>query len=126
MQRFLAFLTVVAALAAAACSSDELPTTPTTTTATAVITPASTVYQIGATQTFTLSASTTPTNVTWSSSDPTVMTIDGSGNATAIKVGTATISSTADNSLSATLAVQVVPTYQGNWTGTARILACTD
>ena len=66
------------------------------------------------------------TNVTWSSSNPSVVLIDSGGNATAVAVGTATITATADNNVSATLAVQVVPTYQGNWTGTATVIACTD
>ena len=126
MHRFLRLCFIVAAVAASACGNSDTTTTPTTSTPTAAITPATTVYQLGQTQTFTLTASSTPTNVTWSSSDPSVMTIDGSGNATALRVGTATITSTADASLSATLAVQVVPTYQGNWIGTARIIACTD
>ena len=126
MHRFFTSCIIVAALAAAACGDSDTTTTPTTSTPTAAITPGTTVYQLGQTQTFTLTATTTPANVTWVSNNPTVMIIDGSGNATALSVGTATITSTADGSLSATLAVQVVPTYQGNWTGTARILACTD
>jgi hypothetical protein len=126
MHRFLISCFVMAALAAGACSNNDTATTTTTPTATAAITPATTVYQLGQTQTFTLTATTTPANVTWASSNPNVMTIDGSGNATALSVGTATITSTADGNLSATLAVQVVPTYQGNWTGTATVLACTD
>jgi Bacterial Ig-like domain (group 2) len=126
MHRLLTVCFIVAAVAASACGNSDTATTPTTSTPTSAITPATTVYQVGQTQTFTLSASTTPTNVNWSSSDPSVMTIDGSGNATALRVGTATITSTADNNLSATLAVQVVPTYQGNWTGTAQVIACTD
>src|SRR6266480_3811871 len=113
MHRLLTVCFIVAAVAASACGNSDTATTPTTSTPTSAITPATTVYQVGQTQTFTLSASTTPANVNWSSSDPSVMKIDGSGNATALRVGTATITSTADNNLSATLAVQVVPTYQG-------------
>lgn len=127
MHRFLTSCIVIAALAGGACSNSDTPTTPTTpTTPSAAITPSTGVYQLGQTQTFTLTASTTPTNVTWASSNPNVLTIDGSGSATAVGVGTATITSTADGNLSATLAIQVVPIYQGNWTGTASVLACTD
>jgi Big-like domain-containing protein len=126
MHRFLTFCVAVAALAAGACSNDNTTTTPTTPTPTASISPATTVYQIGQTQTFTLTATTTPTNVTWTSSNTDVLMIDSAGNATAVGVGTATITSSADSNLSATLAVQVVPIYQGNWAGTARVLACTD
>jgi hypothetical protein len=126
MHRFLTSCAFVAALTAGACSNDDTASTTTTPTATAAITPATTIYQTGQTQTFTLTASTTPTNVMWSSSNPGVMTIDDAGNATAVSVGTATITSTADSNVSATLAVQVVPTYQGNWIGTATVLACTD
>jgi hypothetical protein len=127
MHRFLTFCIVIAALAVGACSNDDTTTTtPTTPTPTASITPAGTVYQIGQTQTFTLTATTTPTNVTWTSSNTAVLTIDSSGNATAVGVGTSIITSAADNNLSATLAIQVVPLYQGTWRGTARVLACTD
>jgi hypothetical protein len=126
MHRFLTCCIVIAALAAGACSNNNTTTTPTTATPTASISPASTVYQIGQTQTFTLTATTTPTNVTWTSSNTDVLTIDSAGNATAINVGTATITANADSNVSATLAIQVVPIYQGNWTGTARVLACTD
>ena len=126
MHRFLTCCIVIAALAAGACSNNNTTTTPTTATPTASISPASTVYQIGQTQTFTLTATTTPTNVIWTSSNTDVLTIDSAGNATAISVGTATITANADSNVSATLAIQVVPIYQGNWTGTARVLACTD
>jgi hypothetical protein len=126
MHRFLTLCIIIAALAVGACSNDDTPTTPTTSTPTATISPATTVYQIGQTQTFTLTATTTPTNVTWTSSNTAVLTIDSGGNATAVGVGTATITSNADNNVSATLAIQVVPIYQGSWTGTARVIACTD
>lgn len=57
----------------------------------------------------------TPSNifdksVTWSSSDPTVATVDSSGTVTAIKVGTATIRvTTNDNGHIATCIVTVIP-----------------
>lgn len=119
---------VALASLAAACSGNTAttPTTPTTPAVTAAISPVTTNLQIGQTQTFTLTASTSPTSVTWTSSNTNVMTIDEGGNATAVGVGAATIAAIGDASQSATLVVQVVPIYQGNWAGTATVIACTD
>src|SRR5206468_3330654 len=76
-------LILIAALGAAACSNDNTSTTtPTTPTAAATISPATGVLQIGQTQTYTLTASSTPANVTWTSSNTSVLTIDSTGNAT--------------------------------------------
>ena len=127
MNRLLAlFLAAAAVVGASACSDNNSSTTPTTPTSTATISPATSVLQIAQQQTYTLSATTTPTTVTWTSSDPSVLTIDSGGTATAMKVGAATITATGDASQTATLTVQVVPVYQGNWAGTATVLACTD
>ena len=126
MPRFLAACLVAATIGVGACGDDDTPAAPTTTTPTASISPGTTVYQIGQTQTLTLTAQTTPTNVVWSSSNPNVMTVDSGGNVEAVGVGAATITASADANLSATLSVQIVPIYQGTWTGTAKILACTD
>ena len=60
------------------------------------------------------------------SSNTNALTIDGGGTATAVGVGAATITATGDAGQTATLTVQTVPVYQGNWTGTATVLACTD
>ena len=54
------------------------------------------------------------------------MEIDASGNATALANGVSTITGTSDTGTSATLTVQVVPVYAGNWAGTSTVLACTD
>jgi hypothetical protein len=54
------------------------------------------------------------------------LTIDSSGNAVAVGVGASTITATGDAGQTATLTVQTVPLYQGNWIGTATVLACTD
>jgi hypothetical protein len=53
------------------------------------------------------------------------LTIDGTGLATAIASGVATITGTLDTGTSSTLTVQVVPNYQGSWAGTSTVLACT-
>jgi hypothetical protein len=125
MIRLLTLFLAAAAIGASACSSNT-PTTPTTPASTGAITPATTVLQINQQQTYTLTATTTPTTVTWTSSDTSVMTIDSGGTATALKTGAATITATGDAGQTGTLTVQVVPIYQGNWAGTATVLACTD
>ena len=121
---------VAIALSALACGGSNTPTTPTTTTTTptptASISPGITNLPIGQTQTFTLTASTTPTVVTWTSSNTNAITIDDGGNATAVGVGASTITATGDAGQTATLAVQVVPIYQGSWVGAATVIACTD
>lgn len=124
----LGLLVVAAAASLVACGSDtpSSPTTTTPTTPTSAITPQITNIQIGQTQAFTLTAPTTPTTVTWTSSNPNVMTIDAAGNATAVGVGASTITGTGDANQNATLTVQVVPIYQGNWVGNATVIACTD
>lgn len=126
MRRLLAVCFIVATVVAGACSNDDTPSSPTTTTPSAAISPGTTVYQIGHTQTLTLTAQTTPTNVVWTSSNPNVVTIDSGGNFEAVGVGAATITATADANVSATLSLQIVPIYQGSWIGTAKVLACTD
>jgi hypothetical protein len=111
-----------------ACS-DSTPTTPTTTTTVPVsmaITPATNALAIGQTQTFSVINVDSSVVVTWSSSDAGILTIDSGGNATAISRGTATITATGSNSQTATLQVQVVPNYQGEWTGNTTVTACTD
>ncbi len=60
------------------------------------------------------------------SSNTNALTIDSGGNATAVGVGASTITATGDAGQTATLTVQTVPLYQGNWIGTATVLACTD
>ena len=117
---------VLALLAAGSCtdSNETSPTTPTTPAAPA-ITPATTVLQIGQTQLYGITPTTTNT-ITWTSSNQSVLTIDEGGTATGLANGVSTVSASADGGISATLAVQVVPVYAGNWAGTSEVLACTD
>ena len=126
---------LVAGIAVAATClgcSDNTPITPTTTTTTTPalsITPATNVLLIGQTQAYTsTNADSTTASVTWTTSDSGILSIDESGNATAIARGTATLTaiSASDTTVTATLQVQVVPSYQGEWSGTTTMTACTD
>jgi hypothetical protein len=124
MSRFFTSMILVAALSAGACSNDTpAATTPTSTSA---ITPATAALALTQTQAYTLTATPTPTTTTWVSSNTNALTIDSGGNATAVGVGASTITATGDAGQTATLTVQTVPLYQGNWIGTATVLACTD
>jgi hypothetical protein len=111
-----------------ACASSTAPTTtlPTTTTVTTNIAPANTALQIGQTQAYTLTTATSGSVVTWISSNSGVLSIDATGLATAITAGASTITATSDSGTSSTLTVEVVPSYQGSWTGTSTVLSCTD
>ena len=88
------------------------------------ITPTTSVLVIGQTQPYSTANGTSTDVVTWSSTDPNVLTIDSTGNATAIGPGVVTITAAAATQ-SATLQVQVVPNYQGIWTGNTTNLTCT-
>ena len=131
MKRFPFWCVVAAGLSATACDSSNptTPTTTTTTTATAVlaITPSTGVLLIGQTQAFsTLNAASTVVVTTWTSSDPSILTIDAGGSATAVAKGTVTITAATDDGKTATQQVFIAPNYQGTWTGTNLVIACTD
>lgn len=116
---------IAAALICGACSdSSDTPTTPTTTVANSIS--GATALQPGQTATYTLNATPAATTVTWASSNPNSFVIDSTGLGTAVGVGISTITATGDAAQSATLTVQTVPVYQGSWTGTAKVIACTD
>jgi hypothetical protein len=122
------YLCIVASLCMIeACSTSTAPTTTTTTTTptSTLITPATAALTIGQTQLYSYSTATSANIITWSSSNAGVLTIDGTGLATAIASGVATITGSLDTGTSSTLTVQVVPNYQGSWAGTATVLACT-
>ena len=131
MKRFLAVCVVSAGLWASACTDSSTPTTPSTTTTTATpalaITPSTGVLLIGQTLAFaTLNAASTVVVTTWTSSDTGILTIDDAGNATAVAKGTVTITVVTDDGKSATQQVLIAPNYQGTWTGTNIVTACTD
>ena len=81
---------------------------------------------IGQAQPYAVANAKTDAVVTWTSSDPSILTIDSTGNATAMATGIITITATTDDGQTATLQVQVVPNYQGTWTGNVTNTACTD
>jgi hypothetical protein len=115
------------------CGGNDTPTTPITSTTTTVpaltITPATTVLTVGQTQTYTATKSDSSTEaVTWSSTDSGILNIDADGNGVAVARGAVTLTATsmADSNLTAKLNVQVVPGYQGDWSGATTMTACTD
>jgi hypothetical protein len=112
-----------------ACSKTTAPTAATTTTSTtsSLITPATTVLIIGQSQLYSYSTATSTDGVSaWTSSNSGILTIDNTGLATGISNGLATITGSLTDGTTSTLAVQVVPNYQGSWAGTSSVLECTD
>src|SRR5262249_1684594 len=85
-----------------------------------------TMLQVGQTQTYQLSNSPSTTVVIWTSSDPSVLSIDEGGAATGHSNGRVTLAATSDTGQTAMLTVQVVPVYQGQWTGTITTTGCTE
>lgn len=128
MERLAFLCCVVAGLSGSACSNSSPTPTPTapTPTPTLAITPITNALAIGQTQIYTGANVDASVTVTWSSSDSSILTIDSAGTATAIANGTATITASGSDGQTATLQVQVVPNYQGTWTGNVTMLACTD
>jgi hypothetical protein len=110
-----------------ACSTSTAPTSTTTTTTptSTLITPATAALTIGQTQLYSYSTATAANVITWTSSNAAVLTIDGTGLATAVASGVATITGALDTGTSSTLTVEVVPNYQGSWAGTIKVIACT-
>jgi hypothetical protein len=126
MHHILKLSAILALLAAGGCANSDSPTTPDPTTpATTAISPATTVLQVGQTQVYTITPTTTSA-ITWTSSNESVLTIDAGGSAVGLANGVATVTATPETGTGATLAVQVVPVYAGSWAGTSTVLACTD
>ena len=126
MKRFPPLYAVVAGLWIGACGgSSNSPTTPTT-SASLSITPTTSVLVIGQSQPYSVANGKADAIVVWTSSAPNILTIDSTGNATAVATGIITLTATTDDGQTATLQVQVVPNYQGTWTGNITNTACTD
>jgi hypothetical protein len=122
MKRFTSFCTLVASVWVGACGGSS--TTAPTPAPTLAITPTTSVLLIGQTQTYATANGASTDVITWSSTDSSILAIDGAGNATAIAKGVVTITA-ATGTQTATLQVQVVPSYQGRWTGNTTTAACT-
>jgi hypothetical protein len=122
---------LLVSLLVSACGSSS-PTAASTSTAPAItlmgLNPSqvATAIQIGQAQVYMLTVVPTTSVITWTSSNPAVLTVDGTGNATGITSGHATLTASADNGMSATLVVQVVPVYGGTWAGNITVIGCTD
>jgi hypothetical protein len=125
-------LAVVVGLLVGACSNSSSPTAATTSTTPAVtlsgLNPSRVdgVVQIGQSQTYQLTNTPSTSVITWTSSDPTLLTVDTTGNATGIASGHVTLSASADTGQKASLAVQVVPVYGGTWAGNVTVIGCKD
>ena len=91
------------------------------------ISPATDLLKLKSSESFTATAASssgsTTVSPTWRSDNQSVVTIDTAGRATAVGSGTATIIAE-HQGLTATRLLRVVPDYQGNWRGQARLLAC--
>lgn len=114
-------------VALAACGGDGGSTQPTETLGGLTITPGTTAIKIGASETYTATAtySTGRTQVvtaTWES-DAAVLTIDGSGRAFGVAAGLATITARYQG-WARTLLIHVVPDYQGTWAGDYAVTTC--
>ena len=136
MNRFTSLCVVVGGgLWVGACGGSASPTAPTA--AALAVTPTTTILVVGQTQTYAVVNGPSPNLVTWTSTDNSVLTIDNSGSAAAVGSGVVTITATAiiptvaiaptasETIQTATLQVQVVPIYQGTWTGNTTNVTCT-
>jgi hypothetical protein len=123
---------VVVGLWIGACSNSSSPTAATTSTTPAVtlsgFNPSRIdgVVQVGQSQVYQLTNTPSTSVITWTSSDPNLLTVDSTGNATGIANGHATLSASADTGQKGSLVVQVVPVYGGTWAGNVTVTGCTD
>jgi hypothetical protein len=131
MNRWLAL--IVVSVAVAAC--DRPPTAPTTrvpdTPPTVLtITPATSLLEIGASETFSTFAvfpdgSGQTVAAQWSLDQPAVATIQSTGVVTAVGSGTVTITASA-HGRTASRSLRVVPEYAGSWEATVTVIECLD
>lgn len=110
--------TVLAGLALifAGCDSGSTPTSPSG--GSLQITTTQPILRAGDTTTLVVTGgSALPvTGATWTTTDTSVLTVSPAGVATAIRAGRATVTATSGTS-TGTLAMRVVPDYQGTWSG---------
>jgi hypothetical protein len=124
---------VVVGLLAGACSNSSSPTTASPTSTTPAVTLSGLnpsridpVIQVGQSQTYQLTNTPSTSVITWTSSDPSLLTVDSTGNATGIASGQITLTASADTGQKASLAIQVVPVYGGTWAGNVTVIGCDD
>ena len=121
---------VVVGLWIGACSNSSSPTAATTSTTPAVtlsgFNPSRIdgVVQVGQSQVYQLTNTPSTSVITWTSSDPNLLTVDSTGNATGIASGQITLTASADTGQKASLAIQVVPVYGGTWAGNVTVIGC--
>jgi hypothetical protein len=111
--------TVLAGLAFLAAGCDSNGSTPTSPSGGSLqITTTQPILRAGDTTTLVASGSNAlpATPASWSSTDTSVLTVSAAGVATAIRAGRVTVTATSGTS-SGTLAMRVVPDYQGTWSG---------
>lgn len=96
------------------------PTAPSAANTGVQIEPITSVLHVSQSVRFALTVDGRPLAATWTSSNPAVLAIERDGRAEALKVGTATVSATAESS-TAMREMSIVPDYRGRWTGLMRM-----
>jgi hypothetical protein len=114
--RLLASVLAGLAVLVAGCDNSSTPTSPSS--GGLQITALRPVLRSGETTTLTVTGSngTPVTTANWSSSDSSVLTVSSSGIATATRAGRVTVTATSGSS-TGSIALRVVPDYQGTWSG---------
>ncbi len=109
--------TTLALLLAASVACDDSNGTPTTPSGTLQVTAPRATLGAGETIPLTVTSAGAPvTGVSWVSTDSTVIAVSPAGQATAGRAGRATVTATSA-SAAGSLALRVVPDYNGTWTG---------
>jgi hypothetical protein len=125
-----AAVVVVCLTAGCGSKSPAAPSPPPAPTATGLSITGTDVLRTGQSQTYTatitLSNGTTQSATpTWTADNSSVLTINSSGQASAVAQGSSTITASAQG-VSATRTITVYQDYQGTWTGTYRVRVCTE
>jgi hypothetical protein len=108
-------IAALALLTATGC--DDSSNTPTSPSGTLQVTATRSVLRAGETMPLTVTAAGTPaTGVLWSSTDASVVSVSATGQAIAGRPGRATVTAATATS-SGSIALRVVPDYDGTWAG---------
>ena len=111
--------TVLAGLALLVAGCDNNSSTPTSPSGGSLqITTTRPILRAGETALLVMSGTSSApvTNATWTSTDTSVLTVSATGVATAVRAGRVTVTASSGTS-TGTLALRVVPDYQGTWSG---------